>query len=123
LQWLKANHKNLPNAKDQPFSLVRQQRRRSNELLSFYFQGFKSDQGRPQPARWTWTRKCLEGGGNEIACGWLKDKFGLYWQITPIVLPELLSDPDRAKACRVMQAMMKMIKLDIAGLKAAAEAK
>jgi len=67
--------------------------------------------------------KLLEGGGNEIACGWLKDRFGLYWQITPVILPQLLSDPDRAKAGRVMQAMMKMIKLDIAAVKAAADAK
>ena len=65
----------------------------------------------------------LEGGGKEIACGWLKDRFGLYWQITPIILPQLLSDPDRVKAGRVMQAMMKMIKLDIGVLKAAADAK
>lgn len=67
--------------------------------------------------------KLLEGGGKEIACGWLKDRFGLYWQITPIMLPKLLSDPDKAKAGRVMQAMMKMIKLDIDALKAAADAK
>ena len=65
----------------------------------------------------------LEGGGKEIACGWLKDRFGLYWQITPIILPELLSDPDKAKADRVMQAMMKMIKLDIGALKDASAAK
>ena len=67
--------------------------------------------------------KLLEGGGNEIACGWLKDRFGLYWQVTPIILPQLLSDPDEAKAGRVMQAMMKMIKLDIEAVKAAADAK
>ena len=67
--------------------------------------------------------KLLERGGKEIACGWLKDRFGLCWQITPIMLPQLLSDPDRAKAGRVMQAMMKMIKLDIEGVKAAADAK
>jgi predicted 3-demethylubiquinone-9 3-methyltransferase (glyoxalase superfamily) len=67
--------------------------------------------------------KLLEGGGKEIACGWLKDKFGLYWQVTPVMLPQLLSDADRAKAGRVMQAMMKMIKLDIGVLKAAADAK
>jgi predicted 3-demethylubiquinone-9 3-methyltransferase (glyoxalase superfamily) len=67
--------------------------------------------------------KLLEGGGNEIACGWLKDKFGLYWQVTPNMLIQLLSDADRAKAGRVMQAMMKMIKLDIAALKTAADAK
>jgi len=64
--------------------------------------------------------KLLGGGGKEIACGWLKDRFGLYWQVTPIILPQLLVDPDRAKAGRVMQAMMKMIKLDIATLEAAA---
>lgn len=69
-----------------------------------------------------WDR-LLSGGGKEVACGWLKDKFGLYWQVTPTMLPELLSDPDRPKAGRVMKAMMKMIKLDIAKLKAAADAK
>jgi predicted 3-demethylubiquinone-9 3-methyltransferase (glyoxalase superfamily) len=67
--------------------------------------------------------KLLGSGGMEIACGWLKDRFGLYWQVTPIMLTQLLSDPDRAKAGRVMQAMMKMIKLDIGALKAAADAK
>jgi predicted 3-demethylubiquinone-9 3-methyltransferase (glyoxalase superfamily) len=65
----------------------------------------------------------LEGGGKEIACGWLKDRFGLSWQVTPVILPQLLADPDRAKAGRVMQAMMKMIKLDIAAVKAAADGK
>lgn len=67
--------------------------------------------------------KLLEGGGKEIACGWLKDRFGLHWQVTPIILTQLLSDQDKAKAGRVMQAMMKMIKLDIGALKAAADAK
>ena len=67
--------------------------------------------------------KLLEGGGKEVACGWLKDQFGLFWQVTPIILPQLLSDPDSAKAGRVMGAMMKMIKLDIEELKAVANAK
>jgi len=67
--------------------------------------------------------KLLEGGGNEVACGWLKDKFGLSWQVTPVMLPQLLADADRAKAARVMQAMMKMIKLDIPTLQAAADGK
>ena len=67
--------------------------------------------------------KLLAGGGKEVACGWLKDKFGLFWQVTPTILPELLSNPDKVKAGRVMQAMMKMIKLDIPRLKAAAESK
>jgi predicted 3-demethylubiquinone-9 3-methyltransferase (glyoxalase superfamily) len=65
--------------------------------------------------------KLLEGGGKEIACGWLKDKYGLHWQITPLIMLQLLSDTDRAKAGRAMQAMMKMVKLDIEALKAAAD--
>jgi predicted 3-demethylubiquinone-9 3-methyltransferase (glyoxalase superfamily) len=67
--------------------------------------------------------KLLSGGGKELACGWLKDKFGLCWQVTPIMLPQLLAGSDKAKAGRVMQAMMKMIKLDIKTLQAAADAK
>jgi predicted 3-demethylubiquinone-9 3-methyltransferase (glyoxalase superfamily) len=63
----------------------------------------------------------LAGGGITQACGWLKDKFGLSWQITPTILPQLLSGSDVKKSGRVMQAMMKMIKLDIAELKKAAE--
>ena len=66
--------------------------------------------------------KLLQGGGQEIACGWLKDRFGLYWQVTPTMLPDLLAGPDRQKAGRVMQAMMKMVKLDIPTLQAAADA-
>lgn len=69
-----------------------------------------------------WNR-LLEGGGSELACGWLKDRFGLCWQVTPVMLPELLAGPDRAKAARVMQAMMNMVKLDIAKLLAAADSK
>ncbi len=61
-------------------------------------------------------------GGTPVACGWLKDKFGLSWQIVPRRLPELLSDPDAAKAKRVMEAMMQMIKIDVAKLEAAAAA-
>ncbi len=67
--------------------------------------------------------KLLANGGKEIACGWLKDQFGLSWQVTPTILGQLLADPDKARAGRVMQAMMKMVKLDIATLKAAAEGK
>jgi len=62
-------------------------------------------------------------GGRPVQCGWLKDKYGLSWQIVPLRLTELLSDPDSAKAKRVMQAMMKMVKLDVAALEAAAAAK
>ncbi len=66
-----------------------------------------------------WT--ALTEGGQEVQCGWLKDRFGLSWQITPTVLGELLSGPDPVKNGRVMQAMMGMVKLDIGALKAAAD--
>ena len=61
----------------------------------------------------------LSAGGAEVQCGWLKDKFGLSWQIVPTVLPELLSDPDPEKAERVMKAMLTMKKLDIRALRQA----
>jgi predicted 3-demethylubiquinone-9 3-methyltransferase (glyoxalase superfamily) len=63
----------------------------------------------------------LAGGGQESQCGWLKDRFGLSWQVTPRVLMELTTGPDREKAGRVFAAMMKMVKIDIAALQAAAE--
>jgi len=63
-----------------------------------------------------------EGGGKPVQCGWLKDKYGLSWQIIPERLPQLLSDPDPARAARVMRAMMQMVKIDIAALEAAADA-
>jgi predicted 3-demethylubiquinone-9 3-methyltransferase (glyoxalase superfamily) len=66
-----------------------------------------------------WTK--LSQGGEESMCGWLKDRYGLSWQIVPTVLGQLLSGPDAKKAKRVMEAMLKMRKLDIAALKAAAE--
>jgi predicted 3-demethylubiquinone-9 3-methyltransferase (glyoxalase superfamily) len=58
----------------------------------------------------------LTDGGEESQCGWLKDKFGLSWQIVPTALGELMADPDREKADRVMQAMLKMHKIDIQAL-------
>jgi predicted 3-demethylubiquinone-9 3-methyltransferase (glyoxalase superfamily) len=61
----------------------------------------------------------LSAGGEEGPCGWLKDKFGMSWQVVPTVLPKLLSDPDRVKAERAMQAMMSMGKLDVAALQKA----
>ena len=61
----------------------------------------------------------LSDGGAVERCGWLKDRYGVSWQIVPSVLPQLLGDPDPAKAQRVMQAMLQMVKLDIAGLQAA----
>ncbi|HEY8957045.1 VOC family protein [Chitinophaga sp.] len=65
-----------------------------------------------------WSR-LTAGGGKEGQCGWLKDKYGLSWQITPTIMPGLLSHPDKEKAGRAMQAMMKMVKLDIAALEKA----
>ena len=64
-----------------------------------------------------WTK--LSAGGKEVQCGWLQDKYGVSWQIVPRILGELLSDPDEAKAQRVMQAMLQMIKIDIEGLRRA----
>jgi predicted 3-demethylubiquinone-9 3-methyltransferase (glyoxalase superfamily) len=63
----------------------------------------------------------LSKGGSEQPCGWLKDRYGLSWQVVPTVLGQLLGDPDPKKAGRVMQAMLKMKKLDIAALKKAGE--
>jgi predicted 3-demethylubiquinone-9 3-methyltransferase (glyoxalase superfamily) len=64
----------------------------------------------------------LSDGGQEGPCGWLKDRFGLSWQIVPRVLPQLLADPDRAKSQRVMQAMLRMKKIQIGELEQAAAA-
>src|SRR5207247_9843476 len=63
--------------------------------------------------------KLTAGGGQESECGWLKDKFGLSWQITPIVLIDMLNDKDPKKAERGMKAMMQMQKIEINKLKAA----
>lgn len=65
----------------------------------------------------------LSAGGEEVQCGWLKDKFGLSWQVVPTILTELLQDKDPQKAKRVMAAMLKMKKIDIAELRRAYEAK
>ncbi|WP_369217250.1 VOC family protein [Streptomyces flavofungini] len=63
----------------------------------------------------------LSEGGEEGPCGWLKDKYGLSWQVVPKALPVLLNDPNPARAQRAMQAMLGMKKLDVAGLYAAAD--
>ncbi len=67
--------------------------------------------------------KLTEDGGQESRCGWLKDKFGISWQIIPTALMELMGDKDQAKAGRVMQAMMTMKKIIIADLEKAADGK
>jgi predicted 3-demethylubiquinone-9 3-methyltransferase (glyoxalase superfamily) len=63
----------------------------------------------------------LSEGGKIEQCGWLKDRYGLFWQIAPTVLGDMMKDSDRARATRVAEAMLKMIKLDIEGLKKAYE--
>lgn len=67
-----------------------------------------------------WT-KLTAGGGQEGPCGWLKDKYGLSWQVTPTILGTLLSDPDPQKSKRAMEAMLKMKKIEIEPLKRAHE--
>jgi predicted 3-demethylubiquinone-9 3-methyltransferase (glyoxalase superfamily) len=86
-----------------------------NEAVSF--QVSCKDQGEVDSY---WSK--LSEGGEEGPCGWLKDKFGLSWQIIPNALPELLSDPDREKSQRVMQAMLNMGKIEVGELERAAAA-
>ena len=84
-----------------------------NEAISFHVACESQDE-----VDYFWDR--LGAGGQIQQCGWLKDKFGVSWQIVPTALPRLLGDPDRTKANRVMQAMLQMKKLDIAALNRAA---
>jgi predicted 3-demethylubiquinone-9 3-methyltransferase (glyoxalase superfamily) len=63
--------------------------------------------------------QALGEGGTIEQCGWLRDRYGLCWQIVPKILGQMMKDPDRARAARVAQAMLKMVKLDIAGLQKA----
>ena len=69
----------------------------------------------------TYTEKLTAGGGEQGPCGWVKDRFGVSWQINPRILSQYVTDPDAAKAKRVMEAMLKMHKIDIAALEAAAK--
>ena len=62
----------------------------------------------------------LKGGGKEQQCGWITDKWGLSWQITPRAMLKLLADPDKAKAARAFQAMLGMVKIDVAAIERAA---
>lgn len=68
-------------------------------------------------------KKLTADGGKEVQCSWLKDKYGLSWQIVPAILPDLISSGDQARTNRVMAAVMKMVKLDIETLKRAADDK
>ncbi|KAB1148069.1 VOC family protein [Streptomyces luteolifulvus] len=84
-----------------------------NEAISF--QIFCENQ---EEIDYYWT-KLTEGGGEPGPCGWLKDKFGVSWQVIPDTLDDMVSDPDPAKATRATQAMLSMHKLDIAALEKA----
>ena len=64
----------------------------------------------------------LTEGGEESMCGWLKDRYGLSWQVVPVGMEEVFADPDPARAQRAMQAMLGMRKIDIAAIRAAADA-
>jgi predicted 3-demethylubiquinone-9 3-methyltransferase (glyoxalase superfamily) len=86
---------------------------RFNESISFFISVETQ-----QEVDYFWDK--LLAGGEESKCGWLKDKFGLSWQVVPSALGRYLGDPDRARADRVMQAMMKMRKIIIADLDRAA---
>jgi len=85
-----------------------------NEAVSFYVNCESQEE-----VDYFWEK--LTDGGEESQCGWLKDKFGLSWQIIPAAMAELLSDPDPARANRAMQAMLQMQKIDIATLQRAAD--
>jgi predicted 3-demethylubiquinone-9 3-methyltransferase (glyoxalase superfamily) len=65
----------------------------------------------------------LTDGGQEVQCGWLKDRYGLSWQVCPVGMGELLNDPDPERSQRAMKAMLGMVKLDLAALQAAADGK
>ena len=84
-----------------------------NEAVSFFIRCESQDEVDDY-----WSKLTADGGA-ESRCGWLKDKFGLSWQVIPNELGSYLSDKDRTKADRVLQAMLKMKKIDVAGLDAA----
>ena len=85
-----------------------------NEAISFQI-----DCENQQEVDYYWNKLTAGGDPNAQQCGWVKDKFGLSWQVVPRRLTELVSDPDRAKAGRAMEAMLQMKKIDIATLERA----
>ena len=85
-----------------------------NEAISFFISVETQ-----QEVDYFWNR-LIADGGEESRCGWLKDKFGLSWQVVPSAIPKMMTDPDAKKSARVMNAFMKMKKLDIAAIEAAA---
>ncbi|MFF8320808.1 VOC family protein [Streptomyces galilaeus] len=84
-----------------------------NEAISFQI-----DCADQEEVDYYWN-KLVEGGGEHGPCGWLKDKYGVSWQVVPTELTEMVTDPDQEKAARAMKAMLSMSKLDIAALRKA----
>jgi predicted 3-demethylubiquinone-9 3-methyltransferase (glyoxalase superfamily) len=85
-----------------------------NEAISFQIHCADQDE-----LDYYWTR--LAEGGEEVACGWLKDRYGVSWQVVPAALGDMINDPDPVKAARTTEAMLTMTKLDIAALTTAYE--
>ncbi len=83
-----------------------------NEAISFQIHCNDQDE-----VDYYWSK--LSEGGEEVACGWLKDRYGLSWQVTPTVLIDMISDPDPEKGKRTTEAMLAMTKFDIAALQKA----
>lgn len=83
-----------------------------NEAISFQIPCADQDE-----VDYYWSK--LSEGGQEVACGWLKDRYGLSWQVVPTVLIDMISDPDQEKAKRATEAMLSMTKLDIGALRKA----
>jgi hypothetical protein len=111
-------------AKDHALPVVRYAGRRGGEILRFRVQEFEDRQDQPLWKRGI--RGSRQEGGSELAkegeegpCGWLKDKFGLSWQVIPKALPEMLMDGNSETAQRVMRSMLQMRKIDIAALRRA----
>src|SRR5437899_9646190 len=96
-----------------------QPRKRSGQFKFTEAISFSVNCGTQDEIDYFWEKLSADGGSTG-RCGWLKDKFGLSWQINPVVLGDMLADPDKAKAARVMNALMEMDKIDIAALEKAA---
>jgi predicted 3-demethylubiquinone-9 3-methyltransferase (glyoxalase superfamily) len=88
-----------------------------NEAISF-----QVDCADQEEVDYFWNKLSEGGDPNAQQCGWLKDKFGVSWQVVPTILPELLNDPDHENSQRVMSAVLQMKKIDIEALKRAASA-
>jgi predicted 3-demethylubiquinone-9 3-methyltransferase (glyoxalase superfamily) len=99
--------------------VVRHRRRGGGELLHVRLPELEDRGRRSQEEVDTFWSKLSEGG-EEGPCGWLKDRYGVSWQIVPTALPRLLGDPDREKSQRVMEAMLQMKKIEIEPLERAA---